>query len=223
MLSIPIFCYLDNAVNLYLEDKIMALCGFNQQMLGGLKEFSDGLFKQLLKRAKEDNLSIEESLKQELSEMDTFAQVLEGSNQEVTVMKGITLLAQGLYKQSLAEGGDNSRVAVALRYKEISEKEIEFCRALDEEYYGTLRPNSEDPHVALQLLAPWIEKYKSGGLYNEDYWKRIEIDSRNKEWIKKKEEMEKRIFFFSFGAGILVLVFPIAVLTVALVEKILSH
>lgn len=161
MLSISIFWYVSNAVNLYLEDIIMALCGFNQQMLDGLKEFSDGLFMQLLKRAKEDNLSIEESLRQELSEMDTFAQVLEGSNQEVTVMKGITLLAQGLYKQSFVEGGDNSRDAVALRYKRISEEEIEFCRALDEEYYGSLRPNADNPHVALQLLAPWIEKYKA--------------------------------------------------------------
>ncbi len=49
----------------------MGLCGFNQEMLDGLTMFAQGLFKQVPKRAQEDNLSIEDSIRQELSEMET--------------------------------------------------------------------------------------------------------------------------------------------------------
>lgn len=138
----------------------MALCGFNKKMLDGLASFSEGLFEQLQKRAQEDGLSIEDALKQELAEMDTFTKVLGSTTEEVTVMKGITLLAQGLYKQSFEAGGDNSTEAVKERYANVSRDEIEFCRALDEEYYGKLRPNAENPHIALHQLGPWICDYR---------------------------------------------------------------
>lgn len=138
----------------------MALCGFNKEMLDGLTMFAQGLFKQVPKRAAEDNLSTEDSINQELAEMETFLQVLEESNQEVTFLKGVTYMAQALYAQSIAENGANSPEEIASRYSQTAEAEIEFCKELDEQYYGSLRPNSEDPHQALKMLKPWIESYE---------------------------------------------------------------
>ncbi len=105
----------------------MAMCGFNNKMLSGLKMFADGLLEQVPKRAQEDKVSIEDSIKQELCEMETFLQVLAKSNQETEFLQGVTHIGVALYKQSLLESGNNNMDDVAKRYHQIADLEINFC------------------------------------------------------------------------------------------------
>lgn len=138
----------------------MALCGFNKKMLAGLTMFSEGLYEQVPKRAVEDSLSVEDSVKQELSEMETFLAMLQQSSKDVRFLTGVTFMAQSLYLQSLESDGDNSLSAIELRYKAVADSEVRFCSQVDGEYYGNLRPNASSPHVALKQLGPWIESHK---------------------------------------------------------------
>lgn len=50
----------------------MPLCGFNAQMLKGLADFAQGLYKQAKKRAKEDGISVDESVDTEIREMQVL-------------------------------------------------------------------------------------------------------------------------------------------------------
>jgi hypothetical protein len=138
----------------------MALCGFNKEMLDSLLGFCLALFRQIPKRALEDKLSIEESVRQELLEMNTFLGTLKNSNKDVRFLTGVTLMAQSLYSQCLDTAENNSLQEIEQRYKAVAFDEVAFCAAVDEEYYGVLRPNAFDPHEALKQLQPWIELNK---------------------------------------------------------------
>lgn len=133
----------------------MPLCGFNEKMLTGLSLFAEGLFDQAIKRSKEDNLSLEDSLKQEISEMDIFREILSAKGEKLQVLNGITLIAQGMYRDGLAKLPDEIRE----RFFHAVEKEKQFCVNLDNEYYENLRPEF-GPIEALQKLSPWIDENK---------------------------------------------------------------
>ena len=47
-------------------------CGFNPKMLTGLTQFSQGLYEQALKRAKEEGISLERAFEIEVQEMNVF-------------------------------------------------------------------------------------------------------------------------------------------------------
>lgn len=50
----------------------MPLCGFNPQMLHGLTELAQGLYKQALKRSREDRVTLERAFEIEVEEMNIF-------------------------------------------------------------------------------------------------------------------------------------------------------
>lgn len=53
----------------------MPLCGFNQKMLGALTEFSVGVLEQILKRSREDGITVERALEIEVKELNIFLQM----------------------------------------------------------------------------------------------------------------------------------------------------
>ena len=86
------------------------MCGFNQKMLNGLKEFNEGLFEHgIIERAKRKNSSVESIVNAEVSDMEKFlAETQNLSNPEFRqVIEGLTLYAQGVYglagKEKLSE------------------------------------------------------------------------------------------------------------------------
>ncbi len=50
----------------------MPMCGFSQTMLGALTVFSKGLMEQILKRSREDKISIERAFEIEVEELNIF-------------------------------------------------------------------------------------------------------------------------------------------------------
>lgn len=130
----------------------MPLCGFNEKMLNGLSLFAEGLFEQAIKRSEEDQLSLEDSLKQEISEMDIFREILASKGERLQVLTGITLIAQGMYREGLDKIPDR----IKEKFFSAVEKEKEFCVGLDTEYYDNLRPQY-GPIQALHKLSPWID------------------------------------------------------------------
>ena len=137
----------------------MPVCGFNQKMLEGLSTFAEGLFDQAIKRSREDSLSLEDSLKQEIREMDVFREILDSKDErKLQVLKGITLIAQELYRQGLATTPEEIRK----RFFAAVAEEKDFCVKLDNEYYENLRPNF-GPFEALQRLSPWIDEVRGNG------------------------------------------------------------
>jgi hypothetical protein len=131
----------------------MPMCGFNQKMLEGLSLFAEGLFDQAIKRSNEDSLSLEESLKQEILEMDIFREILDSKGERFQVLKGLTLIAQDMYKQGL--GGTHEEIKE--HFFEAAAQERDFCVKLDNEYYENLRPNF-GPIKALHKLSRWLDE-----------------------------------------------------------------
>ncbi len=134
----------------------MPLCGFNRKMLEGLSLFAEGLFEQAIKRSGEDGLSLEESLKQEISEMDIFREILDSKGARFQVLKGITLIAQDLYRQGIASTAEE----IKENFFDAVAEEKDFCVELDKEYYENLRPIF-GPVKALHQLSPWIDEAHS--------------------------------------------------------------
>lgn len=55
----------------------MPLCGFSVQMLKGLADFAQGLYKQAKKRAEEDGISVDEAVDTEIKEMQTLLEEID--------------------------------------------------------------------------------------------------------------------------------------------------
>jgi hypothetical protein len=129
----------------------MPLCGFNQKMLDGLRQFGEGLYDQAEKRAKEDDCTIRESFDNEIQEMDIFFSILSAKDQiKYQALLGVAHLAQALYRN--AQGSEAPKEVF---FSEL-EKAIDSFVRVDEKYYGELRPGN-DPTHALKRLGEWME------------------------------------------------------------------
>ncbi|MDB4984133.1 MAG: hypothetical protein JWM20_312 [Patescibacteria group bacterium] len=129
----------------------MPLCGFNQKMLDGLGLFAEGLWEQAIKRSEEDKVSIEESLKQEIKEMNIFKEILaEKDPKKVQGLHGIAFLAQALYGHALDTDSHKES------YDQGFARERKLFQDVDAKYYDELRP-SFGPEEALRKLGEIIE------------------------------------------------------------------
>ena len=63
----------------------MPLCGFNKRMIIGIAIFAEGLFEATLQRAKENNVNIETSFRNEVKDVTEFLNALESKHQELKV------------------------------------------------------------------------------------------------------------------------------------------
>ncbi len=83
----------------------MPLCGFDQQMLEGLKMFHDGLASAVTRRT-DGGASLEEAIKYELGEIDAFIRELPSLNDDVNRERliGIAKYARAFYQGALTNG-----------------------------------------------------------------------------------------------------------------------
>lgn len=116
----------------------MALCGFNKQMIDGIKNFFEGAADQITIRSQEENMVIREVIENiELPELDFMISELSRSGKD-DVFLGLSYLARAQYKVGLKgvkEGGD-----IKIVCNTFVEKEIPRLLELEDKYYKELRP-----------------------------------------------------------------------------------
>ena len=125
----------------------MALCGFNEKMLHGLKEFFDGAIEYgILERSKNKEISIDEQFKNEFDELSQWCfyskNISDGSIQKI--IEGLGLVVAGIFEKDQKEGID--------KYKEIHELLTKFLSNIDDVFYGDLEGNKESMHK----LFDWV-------------------------------------------------------------------
>lgn len=129
----------------------MPLCGFNKQMLDGLKQFHLGLVEHgILDRSENKNQNIQETIGNELSDMDEF--LVETSKVQNKEMKDLivflTKYAKSFYKFIQETGIDNYKEAIGFLDK--------FYFEMDRKYYQEL----EGRKNRMRKLATHLNKIK---------------------------------------------------------------
>lgn len=134
----------------------MPFCGFNKQMLEGLLLFGAGLWMQAEKRAGEDGKSLEQSIANELDELEAFLKVLSQlpESPRTSAITGAAMVARFLYQNAVG----NTSQEMRKRFFEGSERFAEFLRLMDDIYYDELLPGSTQ-EVALKRIGEWIQAH----------------------------------------------------------------
>jgi len=125
----------------------MPLCGFNQKMLKGLLAFHEGLIEHgLIQRSKNKQCSINETLQNEISDMNRFMVEIDGiSNPESKeVIKHLTLYAKSFYNLVGKKGIGNYEKLIASLNKLYFE--------MDKKYYTDLEGKPEDMKKLVEHL-----------------------------------------------------------------------
>ncbi len=111
----------------------MPLCGFNQEMLEGLRMFHKGLVAHgLLERSKSKNQSISKTLEQELNDMDKFLKEIPriSDPHKRAAIENLTKYAQMFYTLVKQEGIDKA--------DEIIESLNKTYESMDRKFYSEL-------------------------------------------------------------------------------------
>ncbi|MDO8537490.1 MAG: hypothetical protein Q7S21_01260 [archaeon] len=133
----------------------MPLCGFDEAMLDGLGMFYKGLAKAVIRKAKEKNISIEDSIKIELNDMGDFLEKLQILGNELNKNKliGITMYAKTFYLGALSQAKEKG-----IPIEESMEKQIQetrnFLFGVDNHYYSYIEGKKDNPMLE---LVKWIE------------------------------------------------------------------
>lgn len=125
----------------------MPLCGFNQKMLKGLFAFHEGLVEHgLIQRSKNKKCSINETLQNEISDMDRFMVEIDGISdpESKEIIKNLTLYAKSFYTLIGKNGIDNYEQLIA------SLNNLYF--EMDNKYYSELEGNPEDMKKLVEHL-----------------------------------------------------------------------
>lgn len=127
----------------------MALCGFNEKMLQGLKSFNEGLVEHGLQfRSEKNGESIDQAIKREIADM---ARLLEEIFRIDDVPKRV--LTEGLVKYAMG-------FYLIMRkndikdYKEVIDKISDYFFFMDDKYYNELEGKAED----MKELAEFLDK-----------------------------------------------------------------
>ncbi|HEC30478.1 MAG TPA: hypothetical protein ENI66_00495 [Candidatus Yonathbacteria bacterium] len=130
----------------------MPLCGFNEKMLDGLRQFGEGLFDQAEYRAKADSVDMLTSFDNEVFEINTFLQILSKKDPEkFQCLVGIAHITQALYKSG--QGLESPKGAFLKNLDEM----LKFFVEIDKKYYDDLRLK-DAPQKALEKLGEWLEE-----------------------------------------------------------------
>lgn len=133
------------------EEGKMTFCGFNDDMKKGLNQFGTGLGGQALKRASDDDVTLRASFDSELSEMRQMLEGLQPDTPKKEALLGCLHLARALYRAG--QGLDEPMEAYARNLEET----IAFFVELDRLYYDELRPGRSQEE-AVELLLERIEQ-----------------------------------------------------------------
>lgn len=136
----------------------MPLCGFDKQMLDGLDMFHRGLADSIIRKSKEVGITLEESIHQELDEMNEFIKELQKLPNRVDKQKliGLANYAQSFYEGSLQRSRKDS-----IEINEAMDLEIKttrnFLYEVDRCYEEDLKGKVPDP---IKKLVEQISYYK---------------------------------------------------------------
>lgn len=133
------------------KERYMTFCGFNREMEEGLRQFGEGLGKQAPKRARDDGVSLRASFNSELAEMAQMLANLAPDTARKEALLGCVHFARALYRAG--DGLDQPMEA----FKRNLEETIAFFVELDRLYYEELRPGHTQKE-AIALLLERIEQ-----------------------------------------------------------------
>lgn len=125
----------------------MPICGFNEKMLKGLTNLSEGLVEYGLKdRCEKNGETIEQGIKRELSDMSRLIPELPGIDNTAKriLTEGIVKYAQGFYMVMRKTGVEN--------YKEKIEEIMEYFKFMDDKYYSELEGKPDDMKELVESL-----------------------------------------------------------------------
>lgn len=125
----------------------MPLCGFNQKMLNGLKEFNEGLIEYgLIERSNINNETIDQAIKREISDMTRLLSEIHKIDDSAKrlITEGIVKYAMGFY--FLIRKNDIDQ------YKEIVETIGDYFHYMDDVYYSKLDGKPEDMNELIEYL-----------------------------------------------------------------------
>lgn len=131
----------------------MPLCGFNQKMLEGLKEFHKGLVEHgIIERSKKKDQSLEKIIKDEIIDMDRFLkEIPKIENTEIReIIETLTKYVSAFYK--LIQKTDIEQ------YKETIGFLNNFYFEMDNKFYSELEGKSSD----MKQLAIYLNKISGG-------------------------------------------------------------
>ena len=117
----------------------MPLCGFNEKMLNGLKEFHLGLVEYgIIERSEKKNQTVQETIKKELEDMERFLKEINNiKNPELReTLRFLTEYAQAFYKLIDKKG--------IHKYKEIIRYLDNIYFEMDRKYYSELEGQKDD-------------------------------------------------------------------------------
>ena len=118
----------------------MPLCGFDEQMLTGLRMFHNGLKEAVVRRAREDRITIEVAIDEELKEMDQFLKEMPDIRNPLQQMQliGITRFARSFYENALKQSKEK-KTPITNELDNTDAWTRKFLQRVDEEYYGRLK------------------------------------------------------------------------------------
>ncbi len=131
----------------------MALCGFNEKMLEGLKLFHNGLVEHgIIERSKKKNQTVGETMNKEIEDMGRFQKELSTiEDSEIReLIRTLTEYACAFYKLIQREGIEN--------YEKLIEKINNLYFEMDDKFYSELEGKPDD----MKQLAIYLNKINLG-------------------------------------------------------------
>ena len=125
----------------------MPLCGFNQKMLEGLIAFHEGLVEHgLVDRSTKKNQSVEQTLQNELRDMDRFLEETHriDNPQMKELVEALTAYSRAFYQLIGKQGHDN--------YKQVIQGLNGFYRNMDGKFYSELEGQKDDMGQLVEYL-----------------------------------------------------------------------
>ena len=134
----------------------MPMCGFDKPMLDGLDLFYRGLADAVIRRSKEDRISVEKAIDLELEDMNEFIQELTKLTTELDKHKliGLTNYGKSFYLGALERSKQKGILIEKAMDNEIKETRA-FLYSVDDQYYKHLKGKKDSP---IKELVQWMEK-----------------------------------------------------------------
>ena len=124
----------------------MPMCGFDKQMLSGLRMFLKGLVEAIDRNSKEKGINLEQALREELEEMEEFVKELRilGNKENKEKLVGLLYFGRAFYLSALHRSRENKIGLRKAMNKEI-EGTINFLDEVDKIYYEKLKGKVSNP------------------------------------------------------------------------------
>ena len=133
----------------------MALCGFNDKMLDGIKALLDGAIEYgIIDRARNNHISVDEQFVKEAKEISSFiynSRNIEDKSTQKQI-EGIALLVGGTFEKDQKRGLKN--------YILSHESDARLLKDLDDNFYGALKGDINNMPKLFEWVNENLSRYK---------------------------------------------------------------